>query len=315
MVGQCLGSAARGRGNIVPACRSVVSVVALRHPVVWQGSRKRRLARLAAFGFYAYVGVLVVLLILENRFLFRPIVHTEEWHDPPAGLVVEDVELTSADGTRLHAWWSAPPGWEPSRGAMLYCHGNAGNLSGRGETLLRWQQRLGYATLIFDYPGFGRSGGRPSEAGCYAAGDAAYEWLTGVKKVRPRDLVLYGGSLGGGIATDLAWRRPFRALVLVAAFTSFPDMAQKTVPWFPARWLVRNQFDNLRKIATVRGPVFIAHGTADALVPFTQGERLFAAAAGPKAFFPMPGHGHNNTPGPDFYEAVRDFLAKTGSGS
>jgi fermentation-respiration switch protein FrsA (DUF1100 family) len=295
--------------------RAALAVVALRHPGVWERSKGRRLARLGVFGLYVYVGVLAVLLALENSFLFVPAVHTQSWLPPPAGLAVEDVELSSADGTPLHGWWAAPPGWAPSQGALLYCHGNAGNLSGRGEALRRWQQRLRFAVLIFDYPGYGRSGGRPSEAGCYAAGDAAYAWLTGVRGVRPEDVILYGGSLGGAVATDLATRQPFRALVLVAAFTSFPDMAQKTFPWLPARWLVRNRLDNLRKIATVRGPVFVAHGTADALVPFSQGRRLFEAAPGPrKHFLAMPGHDHNQIQDPEFYVALGRFLAGLGPG-
>jgi fermentation-respiration switch protein FrsA (DUF1100 family) len=297
-----------------PSWRSVLSVVALRHAGVWERSWKRRLARGAVFCLYLYVGVLLVLLALENYFLYVPARHPESWFPPPAGLLVEDVELTAADGTAIHAWWAAPEGWRPSEGALLYCHGNAGNLSMRGEALQRWQQHLRLASLIFDYPGYGRSGGRPSEAGCYAAGDAAYAWLTEQKQVRPGDVILYGGSLGGAVATDLAARRPCRALVVVAAFTSFPDMAQKTFPWLPARWLVRNRFENLRKIATVRVPVFIAHGTADRLVPFSQGERLFAAAPEPKRFFPMPGHDHNHTPSPAFYDTLRRFLAATGGG-
>jgi fermentation-respiration switch protein FrsA (DUF1100 family) len=311
---QLAGSAARARGGrFFPSCRSALSVVALRHPGVWERSGWRRLARLAVFCLYVYVGVLVVLLALENTFLFCPTPYAEGWLPPPPELAVEEVNLTSADGTPLHAWWTAPPGWKPAEGALLYCHGNAGNLSGRIDSLARWRGH-GYAVLIFDYPGYGRSGGRPSEAGCYAAGDAAYDWLTGTKQVRPQDVILYGGSLGGAVATDLASRRPFRALVLVAAFTSFPDMAQKTFPWLPARWLVRNRLDNLRKIAAVKGPVFIAHGTADELVPFSQGERLFAAAPEPKRFFPMPGQGHNHTPSPGFYTTLGKFLAETRTG-
>jgi fermentation-respiration switch protein FrsA (DUF1100 family) len=253
--------------------------------------------------------VLRVLRAVENRFLFRPLKAADDWEPPPPGLSPSDVELTSADGTRVHAWWVAPEGWAPGQGAVLYCHGNAGNLSHRGEGLRRWRDALGQAVLIFDYPGYGRSGGRPSEAGCYAAADAAYDYLT--QHVPPRRVLLYGGSLGGAVATDVAVRRPHRALVLVSAFTSFPDMAKTVYPWLPAHWLMRNRLDNLAKIGRVGGPVFLAHGTADRVVPFAQGERLFAAAGEPKEFFPLHGYDHNHSPGPDFYAAVRDFLART----
>ncbi len=166
------------------------------------------------------------------------------------------------------------------------------------------------AVLVFDYPGYGRSSGVPSEAGCYAAGDAAYDWLSKVQHVPAERIILVGGSLGGGIATDLARRRPHRVLVLVAAFTSFPDMAQLKYPWLPARWLVHNHFDNLGKIADCRGPVFIAHAPQDKLIPFEQGERLFAAAHEPKRFFPMPNYWHNDLPVEAFYPALGDFLAE-----
>jgi fermentation-respiration switch protein FrsA (DUF1100 family) len=274
----------------------------------WGRSRTRRVLRPVVFFGYCYLGVILLLLALENRFLFQPCTAARDWMPPPAKMPVEDVWLTSADGTSLHGWWTAPDGWEPNQGAVLYCHGNAGNLSHRGGNVRCWREQMGMAVLIFDYPGYGRSGGKPSEASCYAAGDAAYDWLTHEKKISGGRILLYGGSLGGAFATDLASRRPHRALVLVKAFTSFPDMAQKEFPWLPARWLVRNRLDNLTKIARCPGPVFIAHGTEDRLVPFSQGERLFAAAPEPKQFFSLVGQEHNDPCGPDFYEALRLFL-------
>ncbi|HTU21126.1 MAG TPA: alpha/beta hydrolase [Gemmataceae bacterium] len=229
---------------------------------------------------------------------------------PPPDLNIQDVELTGAGGSRLHAWWMTPPDWEPGQGALLYCHGNAGNLSHRGEGLRRWRDLVQLAVLIFDYPGYGHSSGVPTEAGCYAAADTAFDWLNRVQKVPGERVLLYGGSLGGAVATDLAVRRPHRGLVLVSTFTSVADMANLRFPWLPARWLLRNRFDNLGKIAACHQPVFLAHGTADTVVPYTMGERLFAAANEPKHFFSMPGHDHNHTPPPDFYRSLRDFLAQ-----
>lgn len=251
-----------------------------------------------------------VLMQLEARSLFHPVRASEDWIAAPNARV-KDVELLTASGTRIHAWWCPTERWQPAQGALLYCHGNAGNLSYRADTIARWQKELGQAVLIFDYPGFGWSERKPTEAGCYAAADAAYDWLTGAQGVPPERLLIYGGSLGGGVAVDLASRRPYRALILVKTFTSVPDTAQCHYPWLPCRWLVQNRFDSLAKIGRVHGPVFIAHGTADRVVPFAQGERLFAAAREPKAFFPLHGYDHNHTPGPDFYNAVRDFLACT----
>jgi fermentation-respiration switch protein FrsA (DUF1100 family) len=254
--------------------------------------------------------VLIVLLFFENKMLFVPTAAGDDWVAPPNGRV-QDIIMESADGTRIHAWWCPTANWNPSQGAVLYCHGNAGNLSHRSASIARWQEQLGQAVLIFDYPGYGRSTGKPSEAGCYAAADAAYDWLVQSQKVPPEDILLYGGSLGGGVAVDVANRRPHRALILVSTFTSIPDMAQNRFPWLPARWLVRNRFESLAKIVTCRRPIFIAHGTADRTVPFTQGERLFAAALEPKRFLAMAGLDHNHTPIPEFYVAVRQFLGET----
>jgi uncharacterized protein len=251
-----------------------------------------------------------VLLALENMLLYRPVRSSQEWLPPPSGRV-QDITLTTADGTRIHAWWCPTDNWEPAQGALLYCHGNAGNLSHRGEGILRWQEALGQAVLIFDYPGYGRSAGRPSEPGCYAAADAAYDWLVQARQVRPERILLYGGSLGGGVAVDVASRRPHRALVLVGTFTSVPDMAGRLYPWLPVRRLMRNHFDNLGKIGRCREPVFVAHGDCDSLVPFAMGERLFAAATEPKHFLPLEGCDHNHAPGPEFFGALRDFLECT----
>jgi fermentation-respiration switch protein FrsA (DUF1100 family) len=251
--------------------------------------------------------VFVVLRRLVSRFLFHPVGHARDWLPPPPGLHVEDLDLASADGTRLHAWWATPSGWQPEHGALLYCHGNAGNLSHRGEGIRRWLDLFGMGVLIFDYPGYGKSGGRPTEAGCYAAADAAYDWLLAAG-VPGDKVLLYGGSLGGAVAIDLASRRPHRALVLVAVFSSLEDMARKLFPWLPTRWLVRDQWDNLAKIRLCTHGVFIAHGTADRVVPYEQGERLYAAAPEPRQFFPMSGYDHNHTPGPEFYQALRSFM-------
>src|SRR5262249_46493089 len=155
-------------------------------------SWKHRAGRLGVHGLYGYLALLLLLLSLEDWFLYHPGT-AADWSPPPPGVQVEDVELTSRDGCRVHAWWAAPPGWEPRQGAVLYCHGNAGNLSYRGRSLSAWLDEMKTGVLLFDYPGFGRSTGQPTEAGCYAAGDAAYDHLTDVRKVPGERVVLYGG--------------------------------------------------------------------------------------------------------------------------
>src|SRR5579884_59152 len=126
-------------------------------------SRRRQAVRLLALLACAYLAVLVTLLALEDRLLYRGDAGRDNRAAPPAGVAVEELTLHTADGTAVDAWWSAPPGWTPEHGALLYCHGNAGNLSQRGWLLPRWQRQFGVGVLLFDYPGYGRSGGSPSE--------------------------------------------------------------------------------------------------------------------------------------------------------
>jgi fermentation-respiration switch protein FrsA (DUF1100 family) len=125
--------------------------------------------------------------------------------------------------------------------------------------------------------------------------------------VEAKRVLLYGESLGGAIAIDLASRRPHRALAVCCTFTSFPDLAQQKYPFFPARWLVRNQYRSIDKIRSCTGPIFIGHGTADDLVPISHGERLFAVANGPKEFVALAGLGHE-PPSAQFYEKLMKFL-------
>src|SRR5262245_13698348 len=135
-----------------------------------------------------------VLRALENLLVFRPRRHTDDWRPPPDDRV-QDVTLPLPDGPRIHAWWCPVADWRPTQGAMLYCHGNAGNLSHRGAGVGHWRRELGLPVLIFDYPGYGKSEGRPTEAGCYAAAAAAYDWLVQTQQIPAGRLVLYGGSL------------------------------------------------------------------------------------------------------------------------
>jgi fermentation-respiration switch protein FrsA (DUF1100 family) len=248
----------------------------------------------------------------ETSRLFFPVKATEHWVAPgPVGLAADDVDLQTAAGDRIHAWWCPGSSADPRDGAVLYSHGNAGNLSHRALAIREMQRYLSVPVLIYDYPGYGHSPGSPNEKTCYASADAAYDWLTRVKGVPPEKIVLFGESLGGGPSTELATRRPFRMLVLARTFTSIPDMAQVFFPYLPARWFVFNRFDNLAKIDRCLGPVFIAHGDCDRLIPYEQGVRLFVKAREPKRFFHMAGCEHADPLAPAFYESLRDFLAET----
>jgi hypothetical protein len=244
---------------------------------------------------------------IERRLIFKPTRHADHWAEPTADFPVEDVWLTIERGVQVHGWWCPTADWSPAQGATLYSHGNAGNLSHRAEVLRRWQQRLGQAVLIYDYPGYGRSTGKPDEPGCYAAAAAFNDWLVHTKCVAAHDVLLYGGSLGGAIAIELATRGRYRALIVVSAFTSVPAMARRRFGWLPIGRCIRNRFDNLTKIARC-DRVFLAHGTKDSVIPFAMGEQLFAAAREPKQFIPMVDFDHIHTPGQEFYSELARFL-------
>jgi fermentation-respiration switch protein FrsA (DUF1100 family) len=265
-----------------------------------------RLIRVGASLGLCYAGVTILMLFFETSMLYHPDSAGDDWVRGPDARV-QDIELKSADGTRIHAWWCPRPGAE---GAVLYCHGNAGNLSHRSGAVAEWQEGLNQSVLIFDYPGYGKSTGSPSEAGCCAAATASYEWLSNEARVPAERILIFGTSLGGGVAVDLAARVPSRALVLLATFTSVPDRAQELFPLLPARWLVRNRFSNLAKIGNCRQPVFIAHGDRDDVVPISHGRNLFAAANEPKCFLELTNFGHWENPGNEFFARLKQFLSK-----
>lgn len=296
-----------------PRSRQILGTLLLRKVPFWQRSRGRRVARLLVLACYVYVAGLLVLLALEDRLLFCGATLARTWCEPPDYLRVREVTFDSATGDRIHTWFVAPDGWEPRRGAVLISHGNGNNLSSESGRAYRWREASGRAVLLYDYPGYGKSSGRPSEAGCYASGEAALKWLTEDQAVPATEIILVGESMGGAIAVELATRHKARLLILHGAFTSFPDMAQNRFPFYPSRYLVHNRMDNEAKIPFIQCPVLMTHGTADNVVPFNKGERLFAAAHEPKQFIRVEGGGHGPPNGDDFFETVRLFLSKTAS--
>jgi fermentation-respiration switch protein FrsA (DUF1100 family) len=253
-----------------------------------------------------YVVIVAVLLALENFLVYPATSAAADWQQP-FGHTAEDVELHSADGTRLHAWWCPYP---DAKNIILFAHGNGGNLSHRTWGIQQLQQVLGASVLIFDYPGYGKSEGRPSEAGCYAAADAAYDWLVSTQKVPAERILLYGESLGGGVMVDLASRRPHRALILDRTFSSLPDVAGSRYFFLPTHLLMRNRYDSVGKIGKCHRPVFSMHGDVDRVIPYRLGRRLFEAANEPKRFHDMPGVDHNDMLPATSLVALRDFLAE-----
>lgn len=235
------------------------------------------------------MGLSALLARLQARFIYYPDLGREMAETPDRrGLDYERVAIGTEDGETLTAWWVPHA---QARGTVLLLHGNAGNISHRIEYLAMFH-RLDYAVLIADYRGYGTSTGTPSEEGTYRDAAACWSWLA-ARGVRGRDLVLFGESLGGGIATWLALRVRPRALVLASTFTSIPDLAAVVYPWLPARLLSRIRYDNLARMPAIEAPVLVLHSPDDELVPFEQAQRLYAAARTMKALVPLAG-GHND---------------------
>lgn len=243
---------------------------------------------LAALG-AAYAALLGLVFLLQGHLLYFPGLGREVLQTPKdLGLDYETVWLTTEDGVRIEAWYLPVPG---ARGVALLAHGNAGNLSHRLDYAPMFH-RLGYSLLLFEYRGYGRSEGRPSEQGTYADARAAWRHLVVQRGVPPGRIVLVGESLGGAVVARLAATERPGALVLASSFVSVPDLAADLYPWLPARWLARYRYDTLEALGQASCPVLVAHSRQDEIVPFAHGERLFAAAKAPKALLEMAG-GHN----------------------
>ena len=224
------------------------------------------------------------------------------------GIAYRDVELTAADGVRLHAWYV--PGQGPL--TLLWLHGNAGHIGHRVEQLALIQQRLGVGVLMLDYRGYGRSEGTPSERGTYHDADAALAYLRATPEVDPSGVVLYGQSLGAAVAVELATRERVRGLILEGPFASVPAMARAVYPWLPIWPLLRTRYDSLARISMVGTPLLILHSERDEVVPYDQGRALYAAAAEPKRFHSIIGAGHNDAyyrGGDGYWGALAEFLA------
>lgn len=238
----------------------------------------------------AYGGLSLWLLVFQSNLVFYPEIDREVAATPAlAKLQYEDLHLKTADGIDLHGWYV--PALQP-RGTVLFLHGNAGNISHRLDSIEMFY-RLGYSTLIFDYRGYGNSGGKPTEQGTYRDAEAAWRYLTGQRHIPECRIVLFGESMGGAVAAWMAARQNPAALVISSGFTSVPDLGQQLYPYLPVRLLARIRYDTRESLRSVTAPVLIAHSKEDDIIPYGHGRALFAAANPPKQFLDLAG-GHND---------------------
>lgn len=246
---------------------------------------------------------------IENFFIFYP---QKAFDFEPESFQLEyrDAYFTTQDGKTLHGWFF--PG-QKDHPVILHFHGNAGNISHRLD-LIRHFVEKGLPVFIFDYRGFGKSQGRPSEQGLYRDGLAAYDYLVQREGILPGKIVLHGHSIGAAVAVEVALNRSVGSVIMESAFTSTRDMARAMPLFFLFSPFLPANFNNLEKVPRLHLPKLIIHGDKDEIVPFSMGERLFAAAPEPKQFLRVEGAGHNDTyvvGGRSYLDSIEQFAEKS----
>ncbi len=265
---------------------------------------------------WTWILILAILLIImfsvfykkiENHFVFAP-QKKLDFSPSDYHMTWRDVYLDTPDGCLLHGWY-----FEASEGpVVLFCHGNAGNISHRLD-FIKVLNSMALNVFIFDYRGYGKSTGKPSEKGLYIDALCAYDYLVEKENKKPEEIILLGRSLGAAAAIEIAGKRKVRLLISESGFLSTRHMAghmgiyRLISPFVPAN------FNNLEKIKNISVPKLIIHGDADEMIPFSMGERLFKEAAEPKQFYAVKGAGHNDTyvvGGEEYREVLRAFVNK-----
>lgn len=247
------------------------------------------------------------LFIFQSNYVYYP--ERALLADPSdVGLNFESVLFETTDGVRLSGWFV------PSKGAsraLLFCHGNAGNISHRLESIQIFHH-LGLNIFIFDYRGYGQSEGKPNEIGTYRDVEAAWQYLVEERQVAQNEIVVFGRSLGGAVAAWVSSRHTVGALILESTFTSVPDIAAKLYPYLPVRWLSRYKYNTAEYLEGVRCPILIIHSRNDEIIPFSHGQRLFDIAREPKEFLEITGT-HNEgfiTSGRHYEESLNMFISE-----
>lgn len=252
-----------------------------------------------------YVLIVLAAWLGQRRLMYIPT--TARIQPAAAGLAsTTEIELVTPDGERVVAWRAAAKAGQPT---LLYFHGNAGSLLNRAMRMRRYQDQ-GFGFLIMSYRGYSGSTGRPSEAANVADARLAYDRLI-ADGVAPADIVLYGESLGSGVAVQIAAEKSVGAMVLDAPYTSMVDMASRAYPFLPVRPLLADRYESARHIARASAPVLVLHGARDRVIPVAMGRQLYALAREPKRLTIFPEGGHSDLDDFGAVEKVAAFLAET----
>lgn len=265
----------------------------------------------------AYLAACTYLFRQQGRFIFFPssVIETT----PKAfNLNFQEVWLpvTTAEGKveKIHGWWI--PASTANAKTLLYLHGNGANIGANVAHAYRFHQ-MGFAVLIVDYRGYGRSEGSfPSEETVYQDAATAWNYLVKQRKIQPSNIIIYGHSLGGAIAIDLATQHSEAGgLIVDSSFTSIEDVVNTRGQFrlFPVALILNHRFESIKKIKLLQMAVLFIHGTDDSVIPVSMSKQLYAAAPKPKQLFIVPNAGHNNTAkiaGSKYFEVVKNFVAQ-----
>ena len=244
----------------------------------------------------------------QSYFVYKP--DKEIINDPfNIRLYFEEIIFKASDGTSLSGWFVPV---KNHKGVILVLHGKSGNISTRLTFLNYFSRKLGLSTFIIDYRGYGKSEGRPSEKGTYLDAEAAWKYLTEVKKIKPGNIIIFGRSLGGPIAARLAGKVKARALILESTFTTIKEIVTQMYPYLPVKRFFRFEYPTIDYLKEVEGPVLIIHSSEDDYIPFSHATKLYSAANKPKQFLKIKGlHSTNYLKSEDIYiEGIKSFLSK-----
>lgn len=271
--------------------------------------------------FFLFIAILAALYLLfllnlyrvQSRHIYCP---TQEIATTPDkhGLPFEAIDFETTDGLMLHGWFvpcsaDASVHAEYKERVVLFFHGNTGNISNCINTLELFHQ-LGLATFIFDYRGYGRSQGSPTEQGTYDDAEAAWRYLLHGRGIKPEHIIMLGRSLGAAIASAQAVRQPPGALVIESTFTSAPELAAELFRFVPARLMSHFKYKVCENIANIHCPLLVVHSCEDEVIPFHHGKRLYEMANEPKAFMEIEGtHAAGfSTSGRHYIDGLKRFL-------
>jgi len=246
------------------------------------------LISIAVVLFIAYSVLGWTLYFMQPTFLYGPV--REVLYTPgELGMDFESVVFKSGDGLQLSGWYIPA---KNSKFTMLFCHGNGGNIMHRLDSISIFCN-LGLDCFIFDYRGYGSSEGKADEEGTYLDVMAAYKWLREEKKISADNIIVFGRSLGGSIAAQLASKVKVEALIIESAFTSYVDIGKKFYPYMPVRWFARFGYRTIDYVKDINCPVMIIHSRGDEIIPFEFGLELYKIANEPKEFVEIFGS-HND---------------------